>query len=401
MKENWLLSLFAAFYFLFPTVLPLAQVALLLIILMGLFRFRNGSYWTIYKNTPVLWALGALYAVILIGCLFTPASSDWIFLHLGKYAKFIYAIVLVLLLTDQDKWQRVAFNAFVAAMLFILISTWLNVWLILPWSVTQEIGFGKTHHVFGDYITQNVMMSFFAVIATHKFFYNQNKLLRIFWGVTTVLAVFSISELSQGRTGLVLLAVGLLTYALSATRGKALLGSLFGMVLVVGLAFASSSMLQSRFSLAVKEAQRSDVDNMSSIGHRLYNYKITPQFIAEKPFLGHGTGAYHAEICRFVGKQEWCPIFSWHPHNQYLFFAADHGLLGVGLYIIFIFSLYNTALKSSNLEAKLLLCTLASILLVDGLFNSPLFSSRESEFFVYMIALLVAMGKLSTKRVCK
>ena len=127
MKENWLLSLFAAFYFLFPTVLPLAQVALLLIILMGLFRFRNGSYWTIYKNTPVLWALGALYAVILIGCLFTPASSDWIFLHLGKYAKFIYAIVLVLLLTDQDKWQRVAFNAFVAAMLFILISTWLSV----------------------------------------------------------------------------------------------------------------------------------------------------------------------------------------------------------------------------------------------------------------------------------
>jgi len=400
-KENWFLFLFSALYLLFPTVLPLAHVALLLIILTGLFGCRGRDYWTIFKNTPVLWAFGALYAVILLGSFFSSASSNWIFLHLGKYAKFIYAIVLVLLLTGQDKWQRFAFNAFIAAMLFILLSTWLNVWFLLPWSVTQDIGWGKTHHVFGDYITQNVMMSFFAVVATHKFFYSQNKAKKIFWGFTTVLAVFSISELSQGRTGLVLLAVGLLAYALSATRGKTLLGSLLGMVMVLGLAYGSSSILQGRFSQAVTEVQRSDVDNMTSIGHRLYNYKITPKLIDEKPFLGHGTGAYHAEICRFVGKPEWCPIFSWHPHNQYLFFVADHGLLGVGLYIFLLFSLYRTAMKSPDLEARFLLCTLASILMVDSLFNSPLFSSRESEFFVYMIALLVSMGGRPTQFIYK
>jgi len=390
-KENWLFFLFPALYLLFPTVLPLAQVALLLIILTGLFSCRGHNYWAIFKNTPVLWALGALYAVILLGGFFTPASSNWFFLHLGKYAKLIYAIVLILLLTGQNKLQRFAFNAFVVAMVFVLLSTWLNVWFLLPWSVTQDIGWGKTHHVFGDYITQNVMMSFFAVITTQKFFCSQNKAHKIFWGITAGLAIFSISELSQGRTGVVLLAVGLLAYALSATRGKTLLGSLLGMVLVIVLAFGSSNMLQNRFSQAVTEAQRSDVDNMTSIGHRLYNYKITPELIAEKPFLGHGTGAYHTEICRFVGQPEWCPIFSWHPHNQYLFFAADHGLLGVALYLILIFSIYRVAMQSPNLEARLLLCALVSILMVDSLFNSPLFSSRESEFFVYMIALLISM----------
>jgi O-antigen ligase len=210
--------------------------------------------------------------------------------------------------------------------------------------------------------------------------------------LTAILAIVSISHLSQGRTGLVLLTVGLVAYALSATRGKWVFASLLGVVLAITLAFASSGMLQGRFSQAVEEAQRHDVDPLSSIGHRLYNYKITPQLIAEKPLLGHGTGAYHTEICRFTEKPEWCETFSWHPHNQFLFFGVDHGLLGVVLYALLFFTLYRTALRAPNQEAKAFLCALASILLIDSLINSPFYSSRESQFFAYMLALLVSMA---------
>jgi len=401
-RDGGLLAfLFAALFFLFPTVLPLSHVALLLILITALVRFRGANYGYTFKSTPVLWVLSALYAVVLAGSFFTAGSSDWIFLHLSKYAKFVYAVVLILVLTGQERLQRIAFNAFVAAMFFILLSTWLNVWFLLPWSITQDIGFGKTHHVFGDYITQNVMMAFFTVIATHKFFHADIKNQKLFWGGTALLAIVSISHLSQGRTGLVLLAVGLLAYVLLANRGKALWASLIGIVLVLGMAFGSSSLLQDRFSLALVEAQRHDVDNMSSIGHRLYNYKITPHLIAEKPLLGHGTGAYHTEICRFVEKPEWCKFFNWHPHNQFLFFGADHGLLGVTLYVLFLFSLYRAALKSPNTDAKLLLFSITSILLVDSLFNSPLFSSRESQFFAYMLALLVSMSQRPMPRLLK
>lgn len=398
---GWLALLLAALFFLFPTILSLSHVALLLILVTALARFPGGNYGFIFKNTPVLWALSALYAVILMGSFFSTSNADWIFLHLGKYAKFIYAIVLILLLTGQEKLQRIAFNAFIAAMLFILFSTWLNVWFLLPWSVTQDIGWGKTHHVFGDYITQNVMMAFFTVIATHKCFHVGIKKQKLFWGFTAVLAVVSISHLSQGRTGLILLVVGLLAYVLSATRGKTLLSALLGVILIIGIAFGSSSLLQDRFSLALVEAQRHDIDNMTSIGHRLYNYKITPDLIAEKPLFGHGTGSYHTEICRFVERQEWCQFFDWHPHNQFLFFGADHGLLGVALYVFLLLSLYRAALKSPNAEAKLLLCSVTSILLVDSLFNSPLFSSRESQFFAYILALLVSMSQRPMPRLFK
>lgn len=388
----WLAGLLAALYFLFSTKLSLSNVALLLIIVTFIFTCRGKEYGGIFKRTPVLWALVGLYGVVLAGVFYTSSTSDWVVLHLTKYAKFIYAAILIFLLTGRENLQKIAFKAFIAAMLFTLISTWLNVWVLLPWSITQDIGWGKTHHVFGDYITQNVMMAFFTVIAVNQAVHASTGSYQLLWGLTAVLATVSISHLSQGRTGLVLLAVGLVAYALSAASGKWIFRSLLGVALTIALAFASSSMLQDRFRQAVEEAQRHEVDQVSSIGHRLYNYKITPQLIAEKPLFGYGTGAYHTEICRFIEKKELCSSYNWHTHNQFLLLGADHGILGMALYVLLIFSLYRTALRSPNLEAKVLLGALTSILLVDSLINSPFYSSRESQFFAYMLALLVSMA---------
>jgi len=237
------------------------------------------------------------------------------------------------------------------------------------------------------------MMAFFTVIAVHRAVGAGLWGQRLFWACTAMMAAFSISHLSQGRTGLVLLAVGLVGYALAAARGRWLLRSLLGIGFLVTVAFGTSTVLQSRFTQAIEEAQRHDVDQLSSIGHRLYNYKITPQLIAEKPFFGHGTGAYHTEICRWVEKPEWCAVFRWHPHNQFLFFGADHGLPGIALYGLLILMLYRTALRSVNRDAKVLLFSLTSVLLVDSLINSPFYSSRESQFFAYTLALLVSMAQ--------
>lgn len=391
--ETWLAAMFIALFFLFPTVLILSNIPLLLLLVTFVVTFRGKAYWSTAVSTPVLWGFLALYGLVLLGAAYTSATQDWMLLHLSKYAKFIYAVVIILLLAGQEKLQKLALNAFVAALLFILISTWLNVWFLLPWSATQETGWGKTHHVIGDYITQNVMMAFFTVMAVHRAVEANSSGRRLLWACTAIMAAFSISHLSQGRTGLVLLAVGLVGYALAATRGRWLLRSLLGVGFLITVAFGTSTVLQSRFTQAMEEAQRHDVDQMSSIGHRLYNYKITPQLIAEKPFFGHGTGAYHTEICRWVEKPEWCEIFRWHPHNQFLFFGADHGFLGIALYVLLILMLYKTALRSPSREAKVLLFALTSVLLVDSLINSPLFSSRESQFFAYMLALLVSMAK--------
>lgn len=392
-KDLWIASLLGVLFFCFVAVPPLANVALLLLLATFLIGIKKdfGHLLQISKSTPTIWFLAALFALILLGIAYSTASWEWISLHLSKYAKLAYAIVLIFLLVDRRDFQKVALNSFILAMLFTLASTWLNIWFYLPWSKSQSLGWGESHHVFGDYITQNVMMAFFSSLAFYRSLATSSWR-RLAWFFVGLLAVISVTHLSSGRTGFVVLLAALITLVLVVLQGRLRVVAVALIPLSAAALLIASPLLQSRFTLALEEAQRHDADIFSSIGHRLHNYKITPQLIAEKPVLGHGTGAYHVEICRMMKDPANCPTFSWHPHNQFLFFGADHGLIGIGLYLALILSLYWTAIKSEDREAKVLLCTLASVLFANSFLNSPLWSSRESQFFLFMIALLTALS---------
>lgn len=342
-------------------------------------------------NWPAIWLL-ALSGVILIGTLYTSAPWSWVSVNLIKYAKFVYAVALMLLFAQFPQWQERALWAFVTAMFFILISTWLNVWFVLPWSVTKTPGWGLSHHVVGDYITQNVMVSFLVVLALSWVRRPLRSLSSLFWLGVAVLGAVSITHLSSGRTGVLLLLAGLLSTMLVRWGSKKLWMGLPVLVLLVAGVMATSSVIRDRFVVAWAEFANRDVDVMTSIGHRAYNYRLVPKLMTESPIVGHGTGAYHTEICRFLDKPEWCTIFRWHPHNQFLFFGADHGLIGVLLYAALLVSLYRVAKSSAHPQAKLLLVALTSILVVDSMINTPLFSSRESHFFLFLMALLVTMN---------
>lgn len=355
--------------------------------------FKEGNqHWRKVMGLPLSWALAGLYFIVLAGLIYTPASSAWYSLHLGKYARLLYAIVLMCLLWDDTKTQRVALNGFSIAMFFILASTWMNVWIVLPWSETKTPGWGVSHHVVGDYITQNIMMSFFAVLLLHRAIAARESLLKMGYLAAFVLAFVSITHLSAGRTGYLLLGTALATYGILSAKGRALW---FGGVLLLGASatvLVTSEVAASRLNSVVQETRTFSSDRASSIGHRLYNYTTTPQLIAESPIFGHGTGSYHEEICRVLEPAAPCSLYSWHPHNQFLFFGAEHGLIGVLAFVSIIVCMFVIAARSSDMDGKKLLATLAAMLLVNSLINSPFWSSRESHFFLYMLALLVCMA---------
>lgn len=384
--------LLGALYLLFPTITNISNLPLFLLVAYGLFITSPKNVFKEIKENPVALGFFLLYGMVILGCIYTQSSWEWVSLHLNKYGKFFYVIIIIIVLKKNNKYQRIAFNSFNFSMFFILVSTWLNIWFLLPWSISQDPGWGKSHHVFGDYITQNVMMSFFVIISLKKSIDSSNIKTKVFWVIITILAGVSITHLSQGRSGLILLITGLISYAAVSVSGMKLWKSLMAIAVIFIIAIGSSNMIKNRLITAYEEAQRNETDHLSSIGHRLYNYKLTPILISEKPIFGHGTGAYHIEVCKLIENKDLCPIFSRHPHNQFLFFGVDHGMIGICLYLFLIASLYYTAKKSIDSNTKILLFSLTSMLVIDSFFNSPLFSSRENQFFIYMIALLVSMA---------
>jgi len=383
-------------FFLFPMWPAPSNIVLLLVVITFLFSI-NRSYWNFSEWPAAQKILLALFVVVALGCLYSPATWEWMSLHLSKYAKFVYAAALILLLRGRVVWQQRAHGAFVAAMLFILVSTWLNVWFILPWSTTSVTGFGVSHHVFGDYITQNALMSYFVAYATVQIKKQNHWIYNLLWSAIVIFGLFSITHLSMGRTGFVLVFVGLTTVLVMRTKPKVLkwLFPTF-LLIMIGL-LSSSNIMQDRFEIGMQEFLKRDVNNQSSIGHRFYNYEITPELIAKSPIVGHGTGAYHTLMCTVMSDPQRCDEFSWHPHNQFLFFGADHGLVGMFLYMALIVSLYKLAYSKRGTSVGQQLMAFTSILLINSLINSPLWSSRESQFFCFMMALLIAMCSQSQK----
>lgn len=376
---------------------PAAANVFLLLVLLGSVLVMRSFVWSQIRLLRPAWFMLGLLSLVLLGLAYTSAPWAWVAVNLGKYAKLGVALLLLWLFLQEPYWQTWALRGYVLAMLFVLTSTWLNVWWVLPWSYSKTPGWGVSHHVLYDYIIQNVMMSFFVIYALSQVRGSLWQWRSMGWLGVAVLASLSISHLSEGRTGLLVLVAGLLAWvAYSGGARRLLVGlplaALAGVVLVM-----SSSLLQNRFLLAWQEFGNRHANPLTSIGQRAYNYEKTTQLIAEKPVFGHGTGAFHTEICRLVEKPEWCQIFNWHPHNQFLMFGADHGVVGMLMYAGLIMSLFVMAWRSAHAQPRVWLGALAAILLVDSMINTPLFSSSESHFFVYMMALLVAMNARPVK----
>lgn len=384
---GWLIP---AIYLTFTTAYALSNVFLVLVLLLFVLTFNRQYLDEERWSAPALWLL-ALWLLIVAGMFYTPAPWFWSSINLGKYSKMAYVIPIMLVLHDRPDWQTRALHAFAIGMTFVLLSTWLNIWFVLPWSSSKAPGWGVSHHVMYDYIIQNVMMSFYVVYALVKANEGSPVLQKAVWWLLALMGVISITHLSQGRTGVAVLLPALLAYAVSQWGGRKTLLVLPLLAIAIAAAALSSSVMRARIDQAQTEFLNRNEDVFSSIGHRLYNWKTTPKLIAENPVFGSGTGAYHTEICRFMDKPEWCDTFRWHTHNQYLFFAADHGLIGVCLYVALIASLFWVAYRTDRPQARTLLYALASILSINSLINSPMFSAKESEFFLYMMVLLTTI----------
>lgn len=383
--------LIAAFLF-FPTAMGLGNVVMILAFLLGIFALwlDRKTAGDLLFNPAIICALG-LYALIMLGSIYTEAPSADMWLHWKKYSKLLYIPIFVFLLRDP-MWQQRALTAFMLAMGFILCSVYLNVFIQLPWSQTQNLGWGHDHTVIGDYITQNIMMAFFVILLLERLSNATRMAWRIFWGTAALLGIIAITQLSLGRTGYVVLLAALLVYgALSVQKWQHIFYACV-LFIALGVILFTSDAFQNRWTLFLAEAQNYHNMEITSIGGRINFWINTWELIIQKPLIGWGTGSYHTQWCAHIQNSTWCGFGGWHPHNQYLFFWMGHGFLGFLFFLTLVFSTLIMAIiyRVSFPTLRLAAC-FSTIFAVNSLINASLWSSRESHFFIMILALLCAM----------
>ncbi|MDI9856528.1 O-antigen ligase family protein [Comamonas sp. 17RB] len=389
---QWMLV--AAFLF-FPAAMALGNIAMLL---TGLLALLSGVLWRerrTWRSAPYPWLMLGLYGVVLLGGLWSSAPWGDIQLNYTKYIKLLLGAVFFVLLA-QPQWRTRCLQAFSACMLFILVSVYANIWLQLPWSKTQSLGWGVDHTVIGDYITQNIMMSFFVVLALWYCKNAPRLSLRLLAAAVALLAAVAITQLSQGRTGYVLVTLGVSSFVFFALKGYQRWLALLTIVVAVSGAYAVSQTAQERVHQAITEARNSESMEITSIGGRINFWKHTWELVQQRPLTGWGTGSYHDEWCRYVTEPGWCGFGSRHPHNQYLLFWMENGLIGVLLFIGILAATAHSVWRDDRWRPVVL--SFLVILAANSLINVSLWSSRESHFFTMMLSLLAAQAYFGTRQ---
>lgn len=365
--------------FMVPLSITLSNIFIILAAVLSLVCFDRGHYRAMCQHPITPWAL-ALFALVLLGMLWSSASMAAQWGAVQKYSKFISLILLLPLLSNRRN-LLLGLNAFLAAVLITVVISYLR-------------SFGWVHATTDpDAVFHNhIIMSFFVAFACYLalyFAYTQRAyrwLYLIFFVVLTIQEFF----INQGRTGFIIYLSLILLFGFQYFRWKGIVFAVFlcGLLFAAGLHF--SSQLAHNVNLSITSvshySQGTTAAQETSWGFRLSFAKASLKLIEHKPWIGSGTGSFPTEFAKIGGVPGWGRVLAT-PHNEYLLFAVQFGLLGLALFILFFVRLFYLAFHYTGIHARpaqalLVACTLGYF--CDALF----FTSAVGYFTIAMMGLL-------------
>ncbi len=213
-------------------------------------------------------------------------------------------------------------------------------------------------------------------------------------GLAAALLVANAVFITTGRSGYLVVAVlaVVLVWGWPARAPlKRLAWASAASVLALAL-LASSPVVRDRVAQGVNEAltYRQHTEGFTSIGLRVIFLRNTLELIAERPLLGYGTGAFETAYGRKVqGRPGMEGMPSHDPHNQFLKIAAEHGLLGLLIFLALLVSAFRQ--RGIPPPYRLLGLGVLAAWCATSLFNSHFSTFAEGRFiWLWLGACLAA-----------
>lgn len=357
----------------------LAVIMSVIIGLLWLFSAQFKGLPKLLREYPVAaWAL-ALYVCFLIGLSYGSVAQSDAFSMLNKYRELFFIPVLIPFLSSERK-REWAWKAFILVSIVSLAASYLMNMGIF--------GTERQHNPsIKSRITHSILIAFFAFFCLHRILddVRYSKLFIILF----CLSLFDLFFVVQGRTGQLVTLSLILLFTVQRFGSKGRLLTVLTIILSLTLYMAFSDRAARIYEgIDNTQAYIKPVQGQTntSMGLRYKFWGHSLELIAEKPFLGHGTGSFSKEYQRVAGKER---IKTGNPHNEFLMITVQLGLLGLFIYCGFFLSQYRHA-KALPCPDKWLAQGILLSLLITSLFNTPFLDHTEGHWFAVMIALCFA-----------
>jgi O-antigen ligase len=285
---------------------------------------------------PTARAAVLMFVFVLIGCLWATVPWSQRLGVVWDWRKFLL-IVILLGLFDDRLWKLRLAAVFVGACFIGAIATFI---LSIP-AVHASTGL-EASQLLRNHGTQSLAFGVAAYIclwiAT-----DATRLVRerITWGGAGLVILASTVFITTARSGYLAILILAGVFVAARFRGRQVL--IAGLVAVIAMAalFASSGTLRNQVNRAVTEWREATVSPVyTSMGARVTMYLNTAEIVEEHPWFGVGTGgyqeAYREHIDGKYQKDDWRGFVTADPHNQYMFFQVELGILGFLLFVYYL-----------------------------------------------------------------
>ncbi len=361
----------------------------LLFLLSLLFAGDYRTKWLTAKSNPLFWPVLAMFVVTCFSALIVgrPPSGFW-----SGFAHYqVYIFLLFFVSVGAGDWQRRAVTVFFMGAIYAATLYYLSLFKLLP-AITPF----TNYVIYGG--NKSILLGILLAIAAAWMLYEITVLPDRRWLWVRIIAflyvVIALLLLTKTRTAslifVLLCGFIFLKYFSFSRRG----GLWFlGFLLLLGVAWQSASDLRTRVMGTIKDISTfSQGKKVSEEGNRLEIFSITTEIISERPLLGHGIAT-------------WKPLYETRaqglssagmttPHNDYLLYAAEIGLIGLAV-LLWTWGVQLAVAWKVGGEHGMLLGMLGVAVMVGGMFNAIL---RDLVFGIpFMILLAIPLAGVMRK----
>ena len=333
--------------------------------------------------------------VILLACAYMAASITWssadldtALLGWARHARLLTIPIVCYLLADKAQAMLVL-RAFTLGQVFVVLSSWALVFGVhVPWATGLHAT--DEYAVFGSYLEQSISQSVLLALLWFQrdtLFGQRGRWIAILLALLTLALTVGVL---RGRTGYVVTLAMLALACAHAMPKKWWWVAILVPCFVFALAMAGLSTFRHRMLDVASEVTAYSHNRVgdTSSAERLVYWSTSLQAIAANPLLGHGSGSWNVEY-RKLGGDKIAPPTTDNPHQLFLLWAVEGGLLGVLGLVAVLWSLVLYAKKMEALDG-LTLKAMVLALVVSGMFNSMIFGIGMGDFFC--IGLGIALG---------
>lgn len=377
---------FAALGFAIPISVAATSICLTLtilsLILAGNWRVK---YRPALANHVAIAAI-ILFIAFLIGSIYSTATLPYVMKGLHKYGKLLLIPLFMPAIPDK-KWQNIAINAFLGAIILNIFLAYTNALHL------TNLYFFKNHTSPMDVFRGHIDMSFFMAVASYIFARRALASSNYRWlnSALFLLTVYVLLFLNAGRTGYAVFAILICTLLWQQLRWKGVLTAIIAIPLFTTAIYISSPTFKIRTHEAVTNAIKyhQDKQKNTSIGLRLTFIHNSLKLIKQRPIIGYGTGSFKQEFRKQFGLIPGFRNGLVTPHNEFLLITEQLGIIGLLLFICLLLTQISTA-KKLDPEIKPIAQAVVAAFIVGAFCNSMLYTTATGHFFVYFTALLWA-----------